>query len=66
MKTGKVLVSSAVVIAVFGGLFIYYDAFYVHLDSLNGLLFIFVPVYQNMLAIVLSAIAAGLSRSRRS
>ncbi len=66
MKMAKILVSSAVVITVAGRLLIYYDAFYVHLDAQNGLLFIFLPVYQNMLAIVLSGIAAGLIRSQSS
>ncbi|MHC4960908.1 MAG: hypothetical protein ACYTGA_02125 [Planctomycetota bacterium] len=60
-KTAKTLTSSAVAITVAGALFIYYDAFYVHLDAQNALLFIFLPVYQNILAAILSAIAAACS-----
>lgn len=57
-KTAENLVLSAVVITVWGGLFIYYDAFHVHLDAQNGLLFIFLPVCQNVLNFVLCGIAA--------
>jgi hypothetical protein len=59
-KIAKTLTSSAIAITVVGGLFIYYDAFYVHLDAQNALLFIFLPVYQNILVLILFVIADGL------
>jgi len=64
-KTAKPLISLAIAITVAGALFIYYDAFYVHLDAQNALLFIFLPVYQNILAAILSAIAAGLQSNSK-
>lgn len=57
---GKVLVLSAVVVSVFGGLYIYHQGFYVNLDAQNALLFIFIPVFQDVLAVIVFIIAGVL------
>ncbi len=57
------VVFCATLVIVCMGVFIYIDAFFVHLDPQSGLVFIFVPLYQLILAGIMFAIALFSSRS---
>lgn len=59
---GRVLVTAAAAVCVFGGLVIYHQGFYANTDALNALLFIFVPVYQCVVSLAALIIAAGLQK----
>ena len=59
-KFSYIFISLTIIISVLAGVYIYHDGFYRHLDAQNGLLFIFIPIYQNVFIIVVSFIAIVL------
>ncbi|MEJ5260542.1 MAG: hypothetical protein WHS88_10160 [Anaerohalosphaeraceae bacterium] len=56
---GKILVSASIFFVVWGSLYLYSDSLYIHSDPQSPLLLLFIPLYQNSLALLIFLICSS-------